>query len=177
MQYYFSNDGANQQGPLDREQLKGAGVTARTMVWHEGMAAWTPAGQVPELAGLFANEPPPMQLPPQGLMAPNYATPMPATQETNGLAIASLILGIIGICGFCCCLPVIASILAVIFGHQARGQIRHGRGTGDSIALAGLILGYIGIVLAVLGLRIHGPIFWMHNGQLWSQHIWVHEFH
>jgi hypothetical protein len=34
-------------------------VTAQTLVWANGMAAWAAAGTVPELAGLF-NVPPPM---------------------------------------------------------------------------------------------------------------------
>ncbi|MGN6625046.1 MAG: GYF domain-containing protein [Tepidisphaeraceae bacterium] len=159
MQYYFSNDGTNQQGPVERDQLKSAGVTARTMVWREGMSAWTPAGQVPELADLFGNEPPPMQPPPPSPgLPPQHLPPHPPSQETNGMAIASLICGILGISGFCCCVPIILSVLAVIFGHQARGQIRAGKGTGDTIALVGLVLGYIGIVaaLAGIGLNISG---------------------
>lgn len=59
--------------------------------------------------------------------------------RTNGLAIAALVCGVIGLlCG-------VTSILAVIFGHISRGQIRKSNGaeTGDGLALAGLILGYI----------------------------------
>jgi hypothetical protein len=42
----------------------GAGqITAATLVWKNGMAQWTPAQQVPELAALLASVPPP--LPPQ----------------------------------------------------------------------------------------------------------------
>ena len=43
-------------------------------------------------------------------------------------------------------------ILAVIFGHLAKGEIRRSRGmkTGDGMATAGLILGYLGIAGIVL---------------------------
>lgn len=57
-----------QQGPFSPDQLAGgisAGqVTPTTLVWTAGMAAWTPAGQVPQLAGRFAAVPPPPPPPP-----------------------------------------------------------------------------------------------------------------
>jgi Domain of unknown function (DUF4190) len=58
-------------------------------------------------------------------------------QGTNGYAIASLVLGIIGM--------VIGSILAVVFGHMALGQIRRSSQGGRGLAIAGLVLGYLGI--------------------------------
>lgn len=64
------------------------------------------------------------------------------TPRTNGLAIAALVCGVIGfLCGA-------TSLLAVIFGHISRGQIRKSNGaeTGDGMALAGLILGYVFLV-------------------------------
>lgn len=71
--------------------------------------------------------------------APTY---YPAPVRTNGFAIASLVLGLLG-CG---------SILAVIFGHVALGQIRRANGAegGRGLAIAGLILGYIGLAIAIL---------------------------
>ncbi|MEL6344438.1 MAG: DUF4190 domain-containing protein [Myxococcota bacterium] len=67
-------------------------------------------------------------------------------QQTNSLAVASLILGILGLIG---ALPLIGSILAVVLGHMARGQIAaDGRQTGEGLALGGLITGYLGILSA-----------------------------
>ncbi len=67
---------------------------------------------------------------------------------TPGKAIAALILGI---CGFVIC-PLIPSILAVVFGSQAKNEIDASRGGlgGRGVAMAGLILGWIGIALCVL---------------------------
>lgn len=52
-----------QQGPFDLNTLHGllsqGQVNAQTLVWRNGMAAWTPAGQVPELGQLFATAGPP----------------------------------------------------------------------------------------------------------------------
>ncbi|MFT4126478.1 MAG: SPFH domain-containing protein [Gordonia sp. (in: high G+C Gram-positive bacteria)] len=56
-------------GPYTAAQLQqlaaGGGLTPTTLVWSAGMAGWTPAGQVPALAPLFATPPPlPRQAPP-----------------------------------------------------------------------------------------------------------------
>ncbi|MGC4030584.1 MAG: DUF4190 domain-containing protein [Tepidisphaeraceae bacterium] len=166
MQYYFSIDGTNQQGPVDADGLRAAGVTPATMVWSEGMTDWQPAGTVPALAHLFpvgsgpmatppVAPPPPFGQPSPGRPSPyGNEPPVGPNSGTNGYAIASLICGICGLIGFCCCPAIVASILAVVFGHLARGQIRQGRGSGDQLALVGLILGYVGIALMVLGMGI-----------------------
>jgi membrane protease subunit (stomatin/prohibitin family) len=64
---FYAVVGGKQSGPFDETALQshiGSGeVTRQTLVWKQGMSAWTPAGQVPELSGLFAAVPPP--LPPQ----------------------------------------------------------------------------------------------------------------
>lgn len=83
-------------------------------------------------------------------MEPQPVNPSPQPQKTNGLAIASLVVSIIG-CG-------VLSILAIIFGHISRGQIKRDPSQkGDGMALAGLIIGYLGIV-AVIAAVIIGAI-------------------
>jgi uncharacterized membrane protein len=67
--------------------------------------------------------------------------------ETNGLAIASLFLGIIWLFG-------LGSIVAIVLGYAAMKEIRAsgGRQSGWSIALAGVIVGIVG--LASLGILV-----------------------
>ena len=82
----------------------------------------------------------------KGAEATNIYVSLQAPQaRTSGLAIACLVLSIFW-------LYWIGSILAVIFGHIARSQIKKSNGTinGSGIALAGLIIGYIGIAFIVL---------------------------
>jgi Domain of unknown function (DUF4190) len=43
-----------------------------------------------------------------------------------------------------------ASIAAVIMGHIARRQIKQNGESGDGMAVAGLVLGWIGIALTLL---------------------------
>lgn len=60
--------------------------------------------------------------------------------RTNGMAIASMVLGIVWIYG-------IGAILALIFGYKARREIDESGGsqTGRGMATAGIVLGWIGI--------------------------------
>jgi hypothetical protein len=61
---------------------------------------------------------------------------------------------VLGILGIIAC-PVVLSIPAVIVGNQARAKIREDPTlAGDSMARAGIILGWIGIGLAALGIVI-----------------------
>lgn len=70
---------------------------------------------------------------------------MPIQRRTNGLAIASLVLGITWIWW-------VGSLLAVIFGIVAHRQINQSNGTqtGGGMATAGIVLGWLGIVVFVL---------------------------
>jgi Domain of unknown function (DUF4190) len=70
-----------------------------------------------------------------------------SSPKPNGLAIASLVLGIAQI--FIC---IVGAILALVFGYISRRQIDESGGTqgGRGMAIAGIILGWVGIGLAIL---------------------------
>jgi hypothetical protein len=63
------------------------------------------------------------------------------------MAIAAMVLGIVWIYG-------IGSILALVFGYSAKGQIdaSGGRETGRGMAVAGIVLGWVGLGLILLGI-------------------------
>ncbi|HEX9683477.1 MAG TPA: DUF4190 domain-containing protein [Acidimicrobiales bacterium] len=65
--------------------------------------------------------------------------------SVNGLAIASMVLGIVW-------LWWLGSILALIFGYIAKRRIdeSQGRQTGRGMAVAGIVLGWIGVAFLVL---------------------------
>lgn len=69
--------------------------------------------------------------------------PISAVPKTSGLAIASLVTGLT------CIAP-----LAIIFGHMAMSRIKKSAGelTGSGLALAGTILGYVGLVILVFSI-------------------------
>jgi hypothetical protein len=81
--------------------------------------------------------------------------------RTNGFAVASLVCGLaqFGV-------GPVATILAIVFGYVARGQIRRTGQQGAGLALAGLILGWAAVILgviliaglAVVSTRMHGAM-------------------
>jgi hypothetical protein len=87
--------------------------------------------------------PPPPPYPPPGYAPPGYAAQY--GQTTNGFAIASLVLGILG--GVAC----FGWILALVFGYVARSQIDASGGMqrGRGMAIAGIILGWVWGTLAI----------------------------
>ena len=80
---------------------------------------------------------------------PNYVPPAPSL-PTSGLAIASLITGILGFV----LAPIVCSLIAIFTGYAARKETRSvpPRASGDGMATAGITMGYIQIGLAVIGL-------------------------
>ena len=85
-----------------------------------------------------------IDLPGAGPPVPQPPAPPPLV-KTNALAITSLICGIAQFM-----FGPLATIPAVVCGHMARYQIRHTGEQGAGMALAGLILGWIGVAFTAL---------------------------
>jgi hypothetical protein len=79
-------------------------------------------------------------------------------ERTTRIALAGLVLGILGLVG----LAPLTSIPAIVCAHMARDRIRHGEGKirGRRMATAAAALGYIGIALtiATVPFIIAGPV-------------------
>jgi hypothetical protein len=80
--------------------------------------------------------------------APHSYPPPQATQSTNGYAVAALVLGITGLV----IVPLIGSVLALVFGYMARSEIDRSGGTqgGRGLAVAGIVLGWVGVFFGFL---------------------------
>jgi hypothetical protein len=80
---------------------------------------------------------------------PLYTAPV-STQETNIWALLSLISGILAWLG----LFGLGGIAAVVTGHVAKSQIQSSGGlmTGDGLATAGLVLGYLNLALTAMAI-------------------------
>lgn len=148
-QWYYGDNG-QQNGPLDdggiRQAISDGKLTPYTMVWREGMAGWMPLLQVPELSGG------PVAPGYSGQAPPNYAVPYGAMPgSTSGLAIASMVCGIVGIFMCLCYLSGLCGIPAVICGHMALKRINESAVPlgGRGMAITGLILGYLDILISV----------------------------
>ena len=80
-----------------------------------------------------------------------YGGPVPA--RYNGMAIASLVLGIVSI--FFNTLYLVPSILAIIFGVMARSQIsKNPNQQGAGMAVAGLVLGIVFLAIYLIVILI-----------------------
>lgn len=78
---------------------------------------------------------------------PPAATPYAAAAtgpKTNVLAIIALVSGIVGL------FFGLFSLAAVVMGHIAMSQIKKTGESGRGMAVAALILGYVGIVLGII---------------------------
>ena len=107
--------------------------------------ASAPVPPAPPVPPAYAYAPPP------GFPPPPAAYPVKA--KTNGMALASMILGIVGITvGLCLIFFPVMPILAVVFGHLGLSQTRSTGAPGRGYAITGLATGYIGIALAILWL-------------------------
>jgi uncharacterized membrane protein len=82
---------------------------------------------------------------------PAPGAPVVVQQKTNGMAIASMVLGILW-------LYWIGSILALIFGMVAKSQIDRSGGyeAGRGMAIAGIVLGWVGIGFLLIFILFFG---------------------
>src|SRR5690349_24493184 len=121
MNYYFAS-GNEQRGPYSLQELASFGLRPDTLVWREGMEQWQRADSIAELVALIpvatpAPAPHPTPAPAPAPVAPTPAPglqPLPqgpqgplayggysaATSQPAGMAIASLVLGIISMLTF-----------------------------------------------------------------------------
>ena len=84
---------------------------------------------------------------------PGYGYPPAPQRSTNGLAIASMVLGIVWVYW-------VGSVLAVIFGHIALAQTkRNPYQSGRGMAIAGVVLGYIGLATLLAAILLFSVSF------------------
>jgi Domain of unknown function (DUF4190) len=79
---------------------------------------------------------------------PGYRQDAYVSTGTNGMAVASMVLGIVGLVLCCLWIP---EVLAIIFGGVALSQINNNPAqSGRGMAIAGLIMGIASFVIIVL---------------------------
>lgn len=164
---WFYAVGSEQRGPVPagqlRQMLTSGQLQPDTLVWRDGLSDWAAASTVAELqdapvaAAPSQLEPAPQPgpawtppapqpqygaVPPAGTPYISYQTPQ---EQAGGLAVTSMVLGIISIPGAClACIGLLLGILAIVFSLMNKSPAH------ASQAKAGLICGIIGIVLSLL---------------------------
>lgn len=147
--------------------MKGRIVTGEVgphdLVWKESMEKWLPLSQVSELSGeLPAASDSPYATPSANPVAGVSPAAMPMGPSTSGLAIASLVCGILAVLASCYAIGIIFGIPAVICGHLAMKRNKnplHPEG-GKGMAIAGLICGYISCAIT-LAVVIFGVVMYL----------------
>lgn len=86
-----------------------------------------------------------------GYGQPPYGQPYGAAPQ-NGFGTAALVLGIISL--VCVSGYGVLSVLAIIFGALGLGRANRGLATNRGMAMAGLIMGIIGLVIGAIVLLI-----------------------
>ena len=129
-----------QYGPVGADQLRQwiaqRRANEQTLVQVEGSVNWKRLGEFPEF-----NQP----APPVTVSAPTFPP------KTNGMAIAGLTMGIVGMTiGWLCCGPLF-SVLGIVFSSIGLSQINRdpARQTGQGVAIGGLVLSVLSLIAAI----------------------------
>ncbi len=157
MDIHITRDGQS-FGPFSseeaRQRLADGEFQLTDLAWTDGLPDWVPLSTLPGFAAAESAPPAPAAPKPRAAAAGRPAeaasnqAPRPAattggSPPNSGLAIASLVTGILSLT----LIPCFAAIAAVICGHLAKSQIKKSGGAigGGGLALAGLIMGYVGL--------------------------------
>ncbi|HWC61651.1 MAG TPA: DUF4190 domain-containing protein [Verrucomicrobiae bacterium] len=131
-------------GPVSSDQIQQwithGRVNAQTKTQVDG-GEWKTLGDFPEFAASLSSRVPPLSAP-VASQVPLSTQPL----KTNGLAIASLVLGVLGLfsCG-------VTALVGLILGIVAMSQVRKSNGTmsGGGIALAGTIVSAVFLLFVI----------------------------
>jgi hypothetical protein len=132
-------------GPASAEQMRQwlaeGRANAQSQTLADGAAEWKPFGALPEFAGHFAPQTPPVIGPlPPGTSAAGQPP------RTSGFATTGLVLGILS---FACCPKFLFGTLGLVFSLIGLSQInRHpGLYEGRALAIAGIVLSSASLLL------------------------------
>jgi hypothetical protein len=147
--WYYGKDG-EQAGPITetdlRSLLANGQLAPEAMIWKQGMGDWASARSIHALWGAAPATTDDATAPPvPGSMAQSGS-------ETNGLAVATLVLGVLSIfMAFLSC-GCVTSIPGIVCGHLALKQFKAepNRYQGRGMAITGLVLSYLVLLLYIL---------------------------
>ena len=152
---------SKEYGPVNGEVLRQwiteGRANAQTRVKVEGATDWQTLASVPEFEALFAY--------PAGAPPPLFAAP--AETKTSGLAITSLVLGILGICGITALVGLIMGVVALVKINRSGGRLQ-----GQGLAIAGICVSAFMLLVSipfVAGLTLPALARARHRAQVISQ--------
>jgi hypothetical protein len=158
--------GADQKeyGPVAADEVRAwiseGRANGQTLARFEG-GPWKPLSTFPEFVGSLGAAPQPA--PPA-----SYASPAPLAQaslsgrapETNSMAVAGLVTGILSMTvGLVCC-GLVFNILGIIFSSVALSQIKKSpvQQAGRNLAVVGLVLSVLGLAFQIIIIIVFGAM-------------------
>jgi prepilin-type processing-associated H-X9-DG protein len=144
-------------GPVSADILRrwiGEGrANAQTLVQAEGSADWKPLSAFPEFAGAFAQRTLPPVLP---TTPPVLSSSVTSKPKQSGLAVASMVLGIVGFltCGLTSLFGLITGIVSLVKIRNSKGQIE-----GSGFAIAGICTSGIALLMLPIMAGMALPAF------------------
>ena len=156
--YYLIGADQKEYGPVAADEVRAwiaeGRANGQTLARLEG-GPWKPLSTLPEFAAALG-------------AAPQPAPPVPLAQasltgrapETNGLAVAGLVMGILSTTiGLVCC-GLVFNILGIIFSSVALSQIKRspGQQTGRNLAMVGLVLSLLGMAFQIVIIVVFGAM-------------------
>lgn len=91
---------------------------------------------------------------PQYAAAPGYSG-YPAPPKYNSMAIVSFVSSLVGLF----VIPIVGQIVGIITGHISLNQLKTSGENGRGLALAGTIIGWVSLGLAILGIILFFAVF------------------
>ena len=152
--------GADQKeyGPVSADEVRAwiveGRANAQTLARFEG-GPWKPLSTFPEFVSSLGAAPQPV--PPVPLTQASLTGRAP---ETNGMAVAGLVMGILSMTvGLVCC-GLVFNVLGIIFSSVALSQIKKGpvQQTGRNLAIVGLVLSLLGLVFQIIIIVVFGAM-------------------
>jgi len=158
MQIHVARDG-KQLGVFSLDeinrQLAAGTLSLSDQAWYEGAAGWAALSTVPGVTAAAPGSA--TQISPAP--TPSAAVTLAPQKKVEPLAIASLVLSGIAICGFCCGLFLVAAIAGVVCGHLALSKIKaNPELEGHGLAMSGIIIGYVAIGLVLIRILFFGGL-------------------
>jgi len=133
----LGSDG-KEYGPIDatvvREWIRERRANGKTRIQVEGHADWVELGSLAEFAPDLSAATTPPPLPPRLGATPAGATSATGP-KTSGMAIASLVLGLVGFCGVTAIIGMILGLVSLIKIGKSNGQLK-----GKGLAISGMIV-------------------------------------
>ena len=136
----LGSDG-KEYGPIDativREWIRERRANGKTRIQVEGQTEWVELASLVDFAPDLAAASAPPPLPPRLGAAPAAASSSASATgpKTSGMAIASLVLGLVGFCGVTAIMGMILGLVSLIKIGKSNGQLK-----GKGLAISGMIL-------------------------------------